>query len=386
MKYKRLAILSDCVHIINANGQVMTENHIYRKQIEMLASLFEQTIIFCPFTPQSVDKVASVYTNRSIQFYPLKNVGGTTLKAKLNLIRVIPSWFKAFKKANDFADIIYQRFPNNLNIPGFFYFRKTKRFATYTGTWKNFKGESLTYRLQKWLLKKYFKGFVGIYNNEENGASNFFNTFSPSYTINEWHDESENVSLKIRSFTAKRDFLPIFVTVGSLVPHKNQQYILHTFKLLNEQHFDFTLYVVGDGFLKNSYTRFISENNLKDKIVLTGKMTDVDLRRLYRKAHFLIQAPYSEGFGKVPIEGFFHGVIPFLSNTAMAGEMTGNDKERGFVFRINKPYILAKFILKTISKKRDFPYMIKNAREYARLQTLENWAEIYKQKIQNYFE
>jgi glycosyltransferase involved in cell wall biosynthesis len=387
MKQKKLAIISDCIHIFDTQGNVMTENHIYRKQMEMLASRFEQTLICCPFEQYSADKITSTYTNRSIQFYPLKNVGGNSIKAKVELIKTIPSWFRAFKKANDFADVVYQRFPNNLNIPGFFYFyfKKAKTFATYTGTWKNYKGEPSTYRLQKWLLKNYFRGIAGIYDNVEYTNRNFFKTFSPSYTLQNWDEETANAEKRIIDFETEQNFVPIFVTVGSLVRHKNQQYILDAFKILDRKKFDFRLYIVGDGFLKESYAKFISENKLSDKIFLTGKMTDVNLRNIYRKAHFLIQAPLSEGFGKVPIEGFFHGVIPFLSSTDMAAEMIGQNNERGYLFQINEPESLAKFILKVINEKSNFALKIKEGREYARIQTLEHWANIFSQKIENYF-
>jgi glycosyltransferase involved in cell wall biosynthesis len=387
MKFKKLAIISDCVHMFGVSGNVLTENHIYRKQMEMLSAHFEQTLICCPFTEYSSDKITSSYTNNSIQFYPLKNVGGDNIKAKFDLIKTIPSWFRAFKKANDFADIIYQRFPNNLNIPGFFYFyfKRSKTFATYTGTWKNYHREPPTYRFQKWLLKNYFRGIVGVYSNYEFEEHNFFKTFSPSYTLNDWNEESENVNKRIINLKIQTDFLPKFVTVGSLVPHKNQQYILDAFKILNQQDFDFRLYIVGDGFLRESYERFIHENRLTDKIFLTGKMTDVDLRNIYRKVNFLIQTPLSEGFGKVPIEGFFHGVIPFLNNTEMASEMIGDNSERGYLFKLDEPENLAEFILKAISEKKDWVLKISNGREYACIQTLEHWANIFSQKIENYF-
>ena len=48
-KYKRLAIISDCVHMQNADGTIVTENHVYCRQMQALASYFEQTLIVCPF-------------------------------------------------------------------------------------------------------------------------------------------------------------------------------------------------------------------------------------------------------------------------------------------------------------------------------------------------
>ena len=129
----------------------------------------------------------------------------------------------------------------------------------------------------------------------------------------------------------------------------------------------------------------IAKNNLKEQVILAGKKNHVALRELYRQHDFVVQAPLSEGFGKVPVEGFFHGVIPVINNIAMAKYMTGN-KERGFLFNAADTLELAD----TLTLLRDQPEtlitMIKNGREFARSQTLESWAEDYFLTITDYFE
>src|SRR6185503_5286133 len=141
-KFKRLAIISDCIHMRNENGDVLTENHIFCRQIQALASYFESTIICCPFDKLGPQSVTSTYTLNSIEFVELPNVGGKTLRHKLDIIKTIPAWLKAFKHAHPKADVVYLRMPNNLSIPGFFYFylRRAKKFATYTGNWDNYSG------------------------------------------------------------------------------------------------------------------------------------------------------------------------------------------------------------------------------------------------------
>jgi len=305
----------------------------------------------------------------------------------LQILLTIPAWIKAFKKAEKQADIIYQRFPNNLNIPGFFYFylKRSKVFATYTGAWQNYPGEPLTYRFQKWLLKSLFRGPVMAYINEEETGSNIFKTFSPSYTASEWDEEIERVNQKVTELESGSISAPVFITVGALVAGKNQQYILDTFKILNDDGFIFKLYIVGDGPLKETYSNFISQNGLQHKIFLTGKKKHTELRELYREADFIIQASLVEGFGKVPLEGFFHGVIPLLNNTGMAVELTGNS-ERGFLFSVNESNSLFNFI-KNISAYDDLlPKLVINGRAYAKSQTIENWISGLNNRIINYFE
>lgn len=383
MKAQRLAIITDCVHMYDDKGNVVTENHIFRKQIQAMAGMFTETLICCPFDPSSYGKVTSSYCLNSIHFISLPNVGGSSIKDKLKLISAIPVWLKAFKEANKFGDIIYQRFPNNLNIPGAFYFfiKRKKVFGTYTGTWKNYKGEPLTYRFQKWVLKKIFRGPVFIYAEKEPKDKKLVKSFSPSFTNDEWLMEDAFVENKILKTRDGKIDAPVFITVGSLQENKNQQYILDAFNILNRQGFSFRLFIVGDGPLKSSYYKFINDNNLADKVVLTGKKTDVELKELYRQSDFVIQAPVAEGFGKVPIEGFCHGVVPILSATALAGEMIGNNNNRGYLFALGDVNTLVDVIKNTELDYDKLPAMIREGRRFSQKYTIDNWIDAFKKAL-----
>lgn len=386
-RYKTLAIISDCIHFYAPGSLPATENHIFKRQMEALAVHFDETLICCPFEDYSSEKVFSLYEKKQIHFYPLPKVGGPGWKDKLKIFRAIPAWWKAFKKARKFGDIIYQRFPNNMNIPGFFYFyySRSKVFASYTGTWQNYQGEPATYRFQKWLLKKYFRGPVWIYANNDVKEKRMTEGFSPSYTAAEWEEETIAVQQKIGRLKSKSLKAPVFLTVGALVPYKNQQYILEVCKILKEQGLPFTLYIIGDGPLYHAYHLYILKSKLEDVVFLMGKKSYEDLRKYYRRADFLLQAPLAEGFGKTPLEGFFHGVIPFLSDTAFSKQMTGDD-ERGFVFIPSHPEMLASLIKEKLNDQENLAAIIERGRTYAKLYTLENWAGQITEKIDSYFE
>jgi len=370
----------------NSQGEPVTEVHIFCRQMQALASMFKQTVICCPFIPYSSDKVTTAYTNSTISFIPLKNAGGNTLRDKLKLITNIPNWLNGFRKASKAADIVYLRFPNNLNIIGFFYFyfNRSKVFATYTGTWQNYKGEPLTYRFQKWLLKHFFKGPAWIYINDEQCGKNLFKGISPSYTLQEWNEETEQVNARIENIKTKGILKPVFITVGGLNNNKNQQYVLDACKVLRDEGFAFYLYIVGDGELKGSYQKFVTNNNLQNCVEICGKKNYTQLRQLYRQSDFLIQATLVEGFGKVPIEGFFHGVLPLLNKVALAGEMTANG-QRGFVFSATATENLVKLIKQVTGMQAGLEPLILNGRSYAKTHTLESWAQTFIEKINDYY-
>lgn len=385
-KFKRLAIISDCVHVHDEQGMVGTENHIFCRQMQALASYFEQVMICCPFVKKTYESKISVYPTDAIQFYPLPYAGGNTIKHKIEIIKTIPVWIKAFKKVHKQSDIVYLRFPNNLNIPGFlyFYFKCAKTFATYTGTWNNYKGEPLTYRFQKWMLKHFFVGPVWIYTIDKVLGKNFFKNYSPSYTLNEWNEETAQVCNRIKKYHSQGLTRPVFVTVGSLVHYKNQQYVLEVCKKLQTNNFSFHWYIVGDGPLKDEYMKFVEDNGLRCCVFITGRKTYGELRILYREAHFLVQPTLVEGFGKAPIEAMFHGVIPLLNKTVMAQEMTG-DGERGFVFSADDPNVLEALVYSIMDERGKLAQMVENGRNYTKDQTLENWSKYYVETINNFF-
>ncbi|MBS1627309.1 MAG: glycosyltransferase [Bacteroidetes bacterium] len=386
MSKLRLGIISDCIHFQHPNGKFGTETHILLHQIEALAFYFSEVILCCPVVAFDDKKVATFYSANNIKIIAVPNVGGNAITDKLKLFSTIPKWCKAFKKVNNQTDIVYQRFPNNLNIPGFFYFKLKgkKTFATYTGTWKPYKSEPITYSFQRWLLKHFFRGPVWAYTDEIISNSRIHAGFSPSYTKNVWNEETLQVEQRIKKLETEKLSVLKLITVGALVANKNQQLILNACLQLKKNNIDFTLTIVGDGILKKQYQNFIQQYQLQQQIFLVGKKTSQELRELYRANDFVVQAPINEGFGKVPIEGFFHGLIPILSNLTMATVMTENGK-RGFTFNANSEEDLVMVLTSIFTQQNNLSNIIGEGRNYAISQTLEGWAADYYNTVITYY-
>lgn len=385
MDNKRLAIISDCVHFKTPDGRVATENHIFLKQMEALSAHFSHTIICCPFEDFSGDKIYTGYC-ADIEFYPTPNVGGDAISDKFAIVKAIPVWRKIFKKLYKQSDYFYLRFPNNLNIPGFFYFNFKNKplFASYTGTWKNYAGEPATYRFQKYLLKHFFKGPVFAYIENNEPKYKLYKTFSPSYKKEIWEEEKENVEIKFFQLKMRKIVKPVFISIGALNENKNQLFILHAMKILHEKNVDFIFYLVGDGPLKKHFENFIQENNLQEKIFLTGKLTSESLRSYYRQSNFIIQASLVEGYGKVPVEGYFHGVIPFLNNTPMVKEILGGGK-CGFSFDAKNYLEFADFLIEKIQAPELLAEKLMAGRAYSKTLTLQNWSSEILETIQKFY-
>lgn len=382
MHYRKLAIFTDCIHYNNEKGEVVTQNPAFCKQMQALASLFEFTIIYCPFDIFRPGLAVSKYSQKDISFYPLQKVGGKGLIDKLNILLTFPSWFRAFRHAHKHVDIVYQRFPNNLNLPGLFYFILFRKpvFGTYTGTWENYSGEPVTFRFQKWLLKLYFRGPVGIYSRKPIQKERLFQNFSPSYTDLEWISEKSMIEKKVEKLVTNDSFIPVFLTVGALVKSKNQQMILDAFLVLYKQGIKFELYVAGEGILRNQYQNFINLNGLSHCVFLTGQIDADEMKCLYRKAHFLIQASLVEGYGKAPTEAFFYGAIPILNNVSMASRITGNEK-RGYLYNAKKSEDIIEIVQFVLKDRSKYSEKIYEGRSFAKEHTIEKWITLHLSRI-----
>jgi glycosyltransferase involved in cell wall biosynthesis len=383
----RLGIVTDCTHYRTPEGKVCTENHILLRQLQHLSAHFTETTICCPFAHYDSSKVVTCYDNEHITFYTLPIVGGDAVKDKVKLLSALPKWLSAFKQLDKDVDVIYQRFPNNLNIPGFafFWLKKKKVFATYTGTWEAYKDEPFTFKLQRWILRKPFRGPVWVYKDHKADEAKIHAGFSPSYSEEEWREEEQQVENRIAKVKNGEPVSWRFITVGTLINYKNQLTILKAFKLLHDNGFNCKLTVVGDGPMRDELNEYVRENNLQQHINIAGKKNHLELRQLYRDHDFVVQAPLKEGFGKVPIEGFFHGLIPVINNVSMAKSMVGEDEERGFLFDASRPENLADCVMRIRKSTDRFPGMILRGREYARSQTLEAWAADYYATVKKYY-
>jgi glycosyltransferase involved in cell wall biosynthesis len=385
----RLGITSDCIHYRLEDGRVVTSNHILKRQIDALAEYFEHVIICCPFIDMPADTSYSVYENKKIHFIPSPNVGGDAINDKIRLIKTIPIWIKLFKIVDKNSDIVYQRFPNNLNIPGFFYFflKKKKVFATFTGSWDKDPVSSFSTRFQRFLLKYFFRGPVWVYTNFRNHPKNIIPGFSPSYTLNEWKEEVIYIEKRKSKLLLNGSKKLKMISVGTLCVRKNHSFILNSCLYLKKENIPFSLAIVGVGEKMEEYKKFIEVNELSDFVELKGSLHYSKLRLLYRENDFVVQSPTSEPYGKVPIEGYLHGLIPILSSSSILANHITNNNSRGFTFDLNDEKSLfhaLKYCYYELPEKRKIE-MIEDGRAFVKSLTIDEWATGYIKEIGSYY-
>lgn len=119
-----------------------------------------------------------------------------------------------------------------------------------------------------------------------------------------------------------------FLSVSTLEPRKNVDFVIRTFlKMIKENQIDdLSLVLVGSkGW---DYDKIFEEYNnaeeLKGKIIITGRVLDEDLATLYSNAHSFYYMSHYEGFGLPPLEAMQCGVATVTSNTSSLPEVVGD--------------------------------------------------------------
>jgi len=118
-----------------------------------------------------------------------------------------------------------------------------------------------------------------------------------------------------------------FLFVGMIEPRKNILSILKAFIELDEE-LDEDLIIVGKkGWYYREIEQFmdnIKDKKLKNKIIFTGFVSELELVRIYQNAMIFLYPSFYEGFGIPPLEAMVCGVPVITSNTSSLPEVVGD--------------------------------------------------------------
>ncbi|OEU41368.1 hypothetical protein BGV40_15320 [Methanosarcina sp. Ant1] len=121
--------------------------------------------------------------------------------------------------------------------------------------------------------------------------------------------------------------------VGGFDVRKNMENSVLVFKRLVENYgYDDLNYIIVcacDDYCRNSFSKYVKEKNLVERVKLTGYISDDDLIYLYKHAEAFFFPSLYEGFGLPVLEALALGVPVAVSNTSSLPEVVG---EAGLLF------------------------------------------------------
>ena len=114
------------------------------------------------------------------------------------------------------------------------------------------------------------------------------------------------------------------LTVGSITPRKNNIRTIKAFESLNNE--NLKIVIAGDVVPGQSeeVLEYIKKNNLSDRVIVTGYISDEELAWCYENAEILMYCSLFEGFGLPPFESMQSGTPVIASNTTSIPEVLGD--------------------------------------------------------------
>lgn len=155
------------------------------------------------------------------------------------------------------------------------------------------------------------------------------------------------------------------IAVGTLKEVKGYDRLLRIAKQLDIENYQFHLYILGSGPLKQDFEKYISENRLEQKVSLLG--FDSNPYKYVSKCDLFICSSYTEGFSTATTEALIVGTPVCTTDVSGMREMLGKNNEYGVVTEnsegalyvgikqlLDNPKLLAHYKEKSIERGKIF--------------------------------
>jgi len=172
------------------------------------------------------------------------------------------------------------------------------------------------------------------------------------------------------------------VTVGNLVPIKNQQFLIEIVNLLVKHKIDVHLDILGDGPERANIQAKTDKAGLNNRIRIHGFVDQVE--EFLSDAHIYLHAAKYEAFGLVFLEAMASG-LPCVSLDGKGNRDIIMNGENGVILKDQNPQIFANKVIELISSPELYQKISKNAQstamEYGMKEYVDNLLKYYYQLL-----
>jgi glycosyltransferase involved in cell wall biosynthesis len=285
------------------------------RELSRLAGLFDELVHVAPLHEGSGPASALPYEASNVRHVPVRPAGGTSVGAKLEVVRAWPGYLRVLWRELEAADVVHVRCPANIGLLAILLLmaRRTprSRWVKYAGNWRPEGSESASYTLQRWLLSRGAARAVvtvnGTWPDQPAHVRSFLN---PCLTE---HELSEGAVVGV----SKDLVSPVrLLFVGRVEEGKGCGKAVAILEGLRRLGVDARLDVVGDGAELAQMQSRTAASSLGSSIRWRGWLPRTALNQLYGEAHILLVPSTSEGWPKVVGEGMAYGVVPVASQVS----------------------------------------------------------------------
>jgi len=319
---RKLLIFSHTTHYRYEDG--LFAYGPYAREIDIWADLFPEVLIAAPCRDETPPGDCLPFTRSNIFLRPQKEFGGETLRAKIEILPVLPKVIWQLTKALREADAIHVRCPGNLGLLGAILGPLFSRrlVAKYCGQWNGYSGEPWTVRLQRAILRsRWWQGPVTVYGQWPHQPPNVIPFFTSILTA----DQIARARLTTADSRRSGDTLRI-LHVGRLSPAKNVDVLLSAIAQLRAEEVSVDCSIIGDGPQRAALEAQIKDLGINDCVKLVGGLHFQEVLDFYQRANVLVLASETEGWPKAIAEAMAFGLISIGSNRGLVPEMLGEGR------------------------------------------------------------
>jgi glycosyltransferase involved in cell wall biosynthesis len=312
---EKLVIISHTPHFIKDNQVVGWAATV--KEIDALSHLFDQVIHVAPLhADEKPHAGVAPYESSKVQLRAVGPSGGNTIKEKFRILFSIPEYLKVIRSEVRDAKVVHVRCPANISLLAIVFLAFIRepgiRWFKYAGNWKPENAlEPLSYRFQRWFLRRGFHRGVVTVNGSWPNQPEFIHPFhNPCLTAEELVRAKEIV-------LTKRLTDPIrLVFAGNVQESKGVGRCIKILNILRKNSVPASLDIVGDGPERETFENLAETLSVADAVRFHGWLPRTQLPSIYSQGHVLLFPSASEGWPKVLSEAMAYGVVPVASKVS----------------------------------------------------------------------
>ena len=294
------------------------------RELDHLAGLFGELVHVAPVHAGDAPASELPYTAGNVRVVAVSPAGGTGWKEKLSVLRAVPQYLRAIRRELRDSDIVHVRCPSNIGLVASlllaFRRRPAARWIKYAGNWSPAGRENVSYRLQRWILRRDLaRGYVTVNGRWPNQPVHVRSFLNPCLTEQELRDGAAAAARKTLEPPVRLLF------VGRLDEDKGCGRVLEILEELRRDGLDASLDAIGHGPDRDRFEARAARGGLAGAVRFHGWLPRAELASFYARAHFLLlPSSSSEGWPKVISEGMAYGVVPLTSNVSSIPQILGD--------------------------------------------------------------
>jgi glycosyltransferase involved in cell wall biosynthesis len=367
----RLLIITSAIHY-KWNG-VVSSYGPYTREIDVWADLFSEVVIAAPVRIEQPPGDCVPFLRSNISLRPQVEVGGDNFASKIKLLKSLPRLAWNIGRAIRTYDAVHVRCPGNLGFIGTMLAPLLSNYtvAKYAGQWNGYSGESVSARMQRYLLKsRYWNGPVTVYGNWPEQPAHVIPFFTSIMT-------QEQVSRATAVAQSRRQPSTIRILfVGRLSKAKNVDILIEALTLIRAQGHKFLCSIIGEGPERQRLENLAASRGLSDCVYFAGGLPHEEVLDHLACSDVLVLASMTEGWPKSIAEAMTFGLICIGSDQGFVPDMLADG--RGLLVTPRDIPELAEQLANIAAHPESFNLMRLRASEWAQGFSLDKLREAIK--------